>query len=200
MKGATRPDRRHRRHEATRREILDAAWSIAREEGLTALSMRHLARAVGMEAQSLYTYFPSKHAIYDAMFADGNAHLLGLQSSLELDADPVVALHQAAHQFVEFCTSDPTRYQLLFQRTVPGFEPSSESYALARKVLDFASERLAAAGVADQTALDLYTALVSGLLNQQMSNEPGGDRWIRHLDRALDMYLRETTTDRHEPT
>ena len=29
-----------------------------------------------MRAQSLYSYFPSKHAIYDAMFAQGNRELL----------------------------------------------------------------------------------------------------------------------------
>jgi hypothetical protein len=36
---------------------------------------------------------------------------------------PIAAL------FVEFCVEDPTRHQLLFQRTVPGFEPTAESYA-----------------------------------------------------------------------
>ena len=36
--------------------------------------------------------------------------------------------------FVEFCTSDPVRYQLLFQRTIPDFEPSPESYARDRAV------------------------------------------------------------------
>ena len=33
--------------------------------------------------------------------------------------------------FVEFCTEDPARYQLLFQRTIPGFEPSPESFAIS---------------------------------------------------------------------
>jgi AcrR family transcriptional regulator len=191
MSALPRQDRRHRRHQATRQEILDAAWDMVRDEGLAALSLRALARRVGMEAQSLYTYFPSKHAIYDAMFAQGNEALLATRPMVKVDPDPVTAVHQMARQFVRFCTDDPARYLLLFQRTIPGFEPSEESYALAREVIEHARARLAAVGVKDQAGLDLYTAVISGLVNQQISNDPGGTRWIRHVDRMVDMYLRE---------
>ena len=46
-------------------------------------------------------------------------------------------------RFVDFCTADPARYQLLFQRTLPGFEPSPRSYAPAMRALDGARELLA---------------------------------------------------------
>ena len=68
-------DRRGERFAATRREILDAAWSLAGSEGLVGFGMRELGSRVGMRAQSLYVYFPSKYALYDAMFAEGNAEL-----------------------------------------------------------------------------------------------------------------------------
>src|ERR1700750_450754 len=64
-------DRRSARREATKAEILDAAWDLVREHGLAALALRDLASRVGMRAPSLYQYFDSKHAIYDAMFAQG---------------------------------------------------------------------------------------------------------------------------------
>src|SRR3979409_525344 len=67
---ATR-DRRAERREATRSEILAAAWELARTEGLAGLSLRDVARKIGMRPPSLYWYFDSKHAIYDAMFAQG---------------------------------------------------------------------------------------------------------------------------------
>ena len=70
-------DRRAERQAATQAEILDAAWALVRADGLASLAMRELGARVGMRAQSLYAYFPSKHAIYDAMFADGNRTLLG---------------------------------------------------------------------------------------------------------------------------
>ena len=62
-------DRRARRHDETRQEILDAAWRLARERGLTGWSLRELANAVDMQAPSPYGYFDGKDAIYDAMFA-----------------------------------------------------------------------------------------------------------------------------------
>jgi AcrR family transcriptional regulator len=193
VSGLAERDRRAERHQATRDEILDAAWEMVREQGLAALSLRELGARVGMRAQSLYVYFPSKHAIYDAMFADGNRKLLELRRDLPDTGDPVDALARSSHVFVEFCTSDPVRYQLLFQRTIPGFEPSTESYAIARENLDLTRQRLAAVGVTKQSDLDLYTALFGGLISQQLANQPGGDRWTQQFDRVFDMFLREVT-------
>jgi AcrR family transcriptional regulator len=190
-----RRDRRQERHEATRQEILNAAWTMVREEGLAALSLRPLARAVGMEAQSLYTYFPSKYAIYDAMFAEANKELLARRRALAADGDPVELLSRSSQVFVEFCLEDPVRYQLLFQRTIPAFEPSPESYEIAKESLDITRRHLAAIGVTSRRDLDLYTALIAGLLSQQLSNEPGGDRWTRQLRRVREMYLKEVGYD-----
>jgi len=184
-----RRDRRRERHEATRREILDTAWAVVRDKGLVALSLRGLARALGMEAQSLYTYFPSKHAIYDGMFAEANAALLIRRRELPADGDPVERLAQSTRAFVEFCVENPVRYQLLFLRTIPGFEPSPESFAISLENLDLTRARLAAVGVTTQLDLDLYTAMFTGLVSQQIANDPGGERWTRQVDRVLDMYL-----------
>jgi AcrR family transcriptional regulator len=184
-------DRRAERFEATQQEILDVAWGLVRADGLAGLSMRELGARVGLRAQSLYVYFPSKHAIYDAMFLEANRELLDRRLSVDLDDDPVIALRQTARQFVDFCTEDLARYQLLFQRTIPGFEPSEESYAVAREVLDGGRRALAGVGVTESADVDLYTGLISGLVAQQNANEPGGDRWTRQLDRAIDMYLAE---------
>ena len=71
MLGEPMRNRRAERRDATRAEILDAAWAQVRADGLAALSLRDLARSVGMQAPSLYGYFESKHAIYDAMYAQG---------------------------------------------------------------------------------------------------------------------------------
>ncbi|MDQ3660032.1 MAG: TetR/AcrR family transcriptional regulator, partial [Actinomycetota bacterium] len=88
-------------------------------------------------------------------------------------------LKATGHFFVEFCTEDPVRYQLLFQRTIPGFEPSAESFALSAKGLEAVRKRLAGMGLTDPKALDLLTAIGAGLTDQQISNDPGGDRWVR---------------------
>jgi AcrR family transcriptional regulator len=182
-------DRRAERFEATRQEILDVAWDVVRAEGLAALSMREVGQRIGMRAQSLYVYFPSKHAIYDAMFAAANRELIERRRAVGNEADPERRVRLVARQFTDFATEDPVRYQLLYQRPIPGFEPSEESYALAREAFGTAVQALADLGVTDPADVDLYSAMVAGLVAQQNSNEPGGDRWTRQLDRVLDLFL-----------
>jgi AcrR family transcriptional regulator len=182
-------DRRAERHEATREEILDAAWLMVRTEGLAGLSMRDLANRVGMRAPSLYSYFDSKHAIFDAMFAQGARDYLDRQARVAPTGDALLDLKNGLRFFIGFCTEDPSRYQLLFQRTVPGFEPSAESFAIAVEGLEAMRERLAGLGVTEPRALDLLTAIGTGLTDQQISNDPGGDRWIRLVDQAAEMFF-----------
>jgi AcrR family transcriptional regulator len=187
--GETTRDRRQERRDATRAEILDAAWDMAREGGLASLSLRDLARRVGMSAPSLYSYFDSKMAIYDAMFGQGAQQYLEYARSRPRSGDPLEELQAGMRAFVQFCTEDPVRYQLLFQRTIPGFEPSRESYAPAVEGLELVRQQLADLGMTDQKALDLLTAIGNGLSDQQISNDPGGDRWIRLVDDAMEMLF-----------
>lgn len=182
-------DRRAERYAATRREILDAAWDLVRSQGLAALAMRDLGTRVGMRAQSLYGYFPSKHAIFDAMFAEANLEILARLERLPARSDPVAGLRDNIRCYLRFCIEDPVRYQLLYQRTIPGFEPSSDSYALAVQVLDRARAALAACGLTRTRMLDVWTAVTGGLAAQQNANEPGGDRWARLIDEVVDMFL-----------
>jgi AcrR family transcriptional regulator len=181
-------DRITERRSRTRAEIIGAAWELVRANGLAGLSLRDLAQRVGMRAPSLYSYFDSKDAIYDAMYAEGYRAFREVRLP-DLEAvDGRAAFAIAARRFFEFCTEDPARYQLMFQRTIPGWEPTPESYAVAVEVLSEAADAFARMGLDDPAALDLWTALMTGLTDQQISNDPGGDRWERLLDRAVDMY------------
>jgi AcrR family transcriptional regulator len=183
-------DRRADRHAATKSEILAAAWQLARERGLGAWSLRDVARAVGMQAPSLYGYFGSKNAVFDAMFAEACAELVArVEEAAATEAPAVEKLRAAAPLFFDFCVEDPARFQLLFLRTVPGFEPSAESYALAQVAVDRLAEVLAAAGIGAPEQVDLWTGLMTGLASQQVSNDPGGDRWRRLLEPAVEMFL-----------
>ncbi|NNC43435.1 MAG: TetR/AcrR family transcriptional regulator [Acidimicrobiia bacterium] len=201
MSGKSNIDRKTARRQATQAEIVAASWDLVREHGLAGLAMRDLGERVGMRAQSIYSYFASKHEIYDAMFLEGYqafADVLGTSSGVQIEGDPVAAAKETAKHFVQFCSSDPARYQLLFQRTIPGFEPSPESYAVAIEVYEYTRELLAAVGVHDEATLDLWTATMTGLADQQISNDPGGDRWLRLTDRAVEMLLTDVQTQTTE--
>ena len=76
-----------------------------------------------MKAQSLYAYFDSKAALYDAMFRQGHEVLAELMQAwpedLSADADPRERAKELCRKFFAFCVADPVRYQLLFQRIIP---------------------------------------------------------------------------------
>lgn len=182
-------DRRSERREATQAEIVAAAWELVRVEGLAGLSLRDLARKVGMRAPSLYSYFDSKNAIYDAMYAQGCREYVEREANLDLTGEPLHDLKVVMRFFVEFCTEDPVRYQLLFQRTIPGFEPSAESFAISVESLEATRAHLAEMGIDDPHDIDLLTAVGTGLTDQQISNDPGGDRWTRLVDETMEMYF-----------
>ena len=183
-------DRRARRHQATKDEIVDAAWAVAREKGLAAVSLADVAARVGMRVPSLYSYFASKHDIYDAMFQQGNEQFLEVVDA-RMRAAPRsgrARLSAGFRMFFDFCTEDPVRYELLFQRTIPGFVPSETSYAKAVEVLARLRAELAELGLLqDQSDEDLVTALSIGIVDQQISNDPGGRRWEPLVEVVADL-------------
>jgi len=184
-------DRRAERREATRREILDAAWEIARREGLSAVTLREVAGRIGMRSPSLYSHFDSKNAIYDAMFAQAWGELRDV-----FDAMPQPAAHRRsmlaqAEMFFDFAVADLARYQLMNQRTIPGFRPSPEAYAVSIAAYERMQRMLRRCGVRAREDLDLWTAIVGGFVDQQLANDPGGNRWRRQLPRLVDMYCDE---------
>ena len=185
-------DRRAERREATRREILDAAWEIARQEGLSAVTLREVAGRIGMRSPSLYSHFDSKNAIYDAMFAQAWGELCDVFDAMPpLPATDRRAMLAGAEMFFDFAVADLARYQLMNQRTIPGFRPSEEAYAASIAVYERMRVLLAGCGVRAQADLDLWTAIVGGFVDQQLANDPGGSRWRGQLPRLVDMYCDE---------
>ena len=184
-------DRRAERRSATRQEILEAAWEIARREGLAAITLREVAARVGMRSPSLYSHVESKNAIYDAMFQQAWTEWDAAMTALTLPAAPRRALLVGARAFFDFSTGDLARYQLMSQRTIPDFTPSAESYAASLAAYGRMRTDLGRRGVGTQADLDLWTALLGGFVDQQLANDPGGTRWRRQLPRLVDMFCDE---------
>jgi AcrR family transcriptional regulator len=180
---------RQARRQDARAALLATAWEMVREDGLAALSLRELARRAGITTPTVYAYFESKNAIFDAMFGEATQSFADSKAEPLDTGDPHQNLVADAECFVAFCTSDVPRYQLLFQHPIPGFTPSAESYAPAVRALELTREHLARNGVHETRCVDIWTALMTGLVDQQISNDPGGDRWTRLIDDVAHMFL-----------
>lgn len=207
-------DRRARRRRETIEEILDVALEVMAGEGVAGLSLAEVARRMGMRPPSLYQYFSSKGAIYDALFGVGargvRAAWLDAEVGLE-GVDPLTRLHAMQEAFCRWCIENPVLSQLLFWRTVPGFGPSPESFAPAAALVNELRSRLRVAVEAGQLAPEaagddgvaIFTSLVSGVVSQQLANDPDASyeqgRFIRLYPTVLDMFIAWYAPKEHTP-
>jgi AcrR family transcriptional regulator len=182
-----RLDRRLRRRQETIEEVLDLAAQIMAEQGVAGLALGEIARRLGIQPPSLYEYFPSKHALYDALFARGARRLLDVMREIDDGPHEVPSLHAAllaaSERFVRWSIEHAPYSQLLFWRPVPGYVPSAEAYAPAEELLDWSRRRLAGlqerrlirADVSTEQVLRDWTVVISGVISQQLSNAPDED-------------------------
>jgi AcrR family transcriptional regulator len=182
---AAATDRRHRRRQETIEEILDIAVQIMAEQGVAGLSVGEIARRMGIRPPSVYVYFPSKHALYDALFARGARLLLAAMQEVfaALPARPATLgeiLLPASRAFVRWSVDHAAYSQLLFWRPVPGFTPSPEAYQAAIELIGLVRDRLRGlqdagllrAGVPVEQMERDWTILLAGVFSQQLSNAP----------------------------
>ncbi len=205
-------DRRQRNRERTKAEILDAARSVMREEGVGALNLQEVARRVGMRAPSLYGYFPSKAALYDALFLLGTQLFAKRASKARWDTDRIWdSIAAVMKAYMSFAQEFPELYNMVFERHVPGFEPSEASMTEARRLLAGGYERFRLAveqgslspGVPPEKAFDLFIAIMHGLASQHLANEPhlptGSGRFGGLIPTAVDVLRAAWSPKPHSP-
>jgi len=194
-------DRRAERHAAIRQEILDAAWDAAHETSIAGLTLRDIAARVGMQQPSLYSHFASKQAIYDAMFQQAwQACLDHARASIEgLPAEPRARLIAIAEHYFDFAVADLPRHQLMDVNAVPDFRPSPEARAPAVQVYQVMLGQLRDLGITAQEDADVYTALIGGLVSQQLANDPRGQRWRRLIPRVINMFADDLGLEKTDP-
>lgn len=196
----TPEERRQRNHDEMVANILQAAREVMREQGVADLNLQEIARRVGMRAPSLYNYFDSKNAIYDALFAMGmRRYRVHLEELLAEYGTTWEGLERIIEGYFSFALDNPELYQLLFERPVPGFEPSDEGLIESKKLLDFGYQMTAqaiAVGTIQTTqsvevVMNLIIAMMHGITAQHLANEPhlpmGSGRFGSLIPAVMDM-------------
>ncbi|MDQ4039493.1 MAG: TetR/AcrR family transcriptional regulator [Actinomycetota bacterium] len=195
-------DRRRRHREQTIDEALEHALAIMTEYGVGGLTVSEMARRMGIRGPSLYKYFPSLQAVYDLAFARGTAAqqeaVWKVIATLPRGVDRIRA---GARATVAWAVANPALAQLLFWRPVPGFEPAPETFQTSVSDMDELGAEFTEAvrlGQLDHSAdgidaVRLLTVVLSGLISQQMANEPhvpyDSGVFTRLTDDAIEMFL-----------
>ena len=135
--GAARPDRRARRRQETISEILDIARDVMTTEGVNGLSLAEVARRLGVQPPSLYKYFPSLMAIYDALFLEGQrTNLAAMRAGMDGIEPGLDALIAGLEASGRWCLEHRAVAELIFWRPVPSFQPSPEAFAVSVEMVE----------------------------------------------------------------
>ncbi|CAN5126438.1 MAG: TetR/AcrR family transcriptional regulator [Nocardioidaceae bacterium] len=198
----TTSQRRLLRRQQTIEEALNHALAIMAEHGVGALTISEVARRMGLRGPSLYKYFPGLHAVYDALFARGvAANAAAVSVAIEPHPRGTERIRAAVQATVRWCIENPALAQLLYWRPVPGFTPTPDSFAASTETMAQAQAEFAEAVRLRQLAptadsdegVRLLTVVMSGLITQQMANEPGvayrAGRFSGLTDQMIDMFF-----------
>lgn len=99
-----------------RRRILRASRVLIEREGLSALSMREVARRAGVSHQAPYNHFPDREAILGALAEEGFVLLRDkLVLVLESSADTSERIRAGLRGYVEFAVQYPAHFRLMFR-------------------------------------------------------------------------------------
>jgi AcrR family transcriptional regulator len=201
------PRERHRRQ--TREEILDAALAVMSDNGVAALNLTQVARRVGLRQPSLYQYFGSRTAVYDALFERGmQAHHDAVAAAVAGAPPGWAAVRAAMAATLRFAAQNPVLAQFLFTRAVPGFVPSEQAYAPSLRQYELIRAAVATAvecgdlhpAAASERGVALLVTIAAGVASQQAANDPtpgdGEGRFTPLLGPALDMYATYFRPDR----
>jgi AcrR family transcriptional regulator len=131
------PTRRALSRTTTIAEIKQAALEQIEHEGAPALSVRGVARAIGMSPAGLYRYYEGRDALLTDLLVDAYqdlARAVGAASGLPMGgpagasgavvpdvADPIAALQRAVEAYREWAVTNRARFLLIFGTPVPGY-------------------------------------------------------------------------------
>jgi AcrR family transcriptional regulator len=109
---------RNRRGEGSRlrQDILDAAGEILEETGSPdAVTLRAIARRVGIAAPSIYAHFPDPEAVLVQLLIDGFVRLTAtVEEAMDPLSDPVERLLAGCRAYLRQAASRPQLYRILF--------------------------------------------------------------------------------------
>ena len=128
--------RRERLRLETIEEIKSTAWKQIGEQGAAALSLRAIAREMGMTTPGLYRYYKDRDALVTALLMDAFS---SFTTSLEAGRDSRAADDHAGRframcrAYFQWAMENPQRYMLLFGTPIQGYLFAEELGPVAQR-------------------------------------------------------------------
>jgi AcrR family transcriptional regulator len=181
----TRPTRRPRADSLRNRELLLAAAAAVFGAGGPDASLEAVAKRAGVGIGTLYRHFPTREALFEAVYRHEVEHLAELAEQLAREAAPVDALRRWLHANIQLVATKKGALAAMALATSRRPELYDYSFARLTRAVGLLLERAAAAGAvrADVEPDELLRALV-GMCH--MNNQPG---WQDGVHRFVDIFV-----------
>ncbi|MDT0322567.1 TetR/AcrR family transcriptional regulator [Streptomyces millisiae] len=180
------PSRRRQRADArrNRERLLTEADAAFREHG-TEASLEQVARRAGVAIGTLYSHFPTRDALLEALFRERHEAIMALGD--ELLADPRTEPDAALARWMRAVTDHTATYRGLAGRFLGSLEDeTSELYAACKRMAatgEALTERARAAGAirADATANDVFALISAAAWLREQVGPADADRLATFL-------------------
>src|SRR6202047_199741 len=167
-----------------RERVLDSAKAVFSAGGAEA-SLEAVARSAGVGIGTLYRHFPTREALFEAVYRREVQHLADLAEQLKQEAQPVDALRRWMRSNVKFVATKKGMSAALALAAYKNSELFSYSFdRLTRAVGGLLDRAIAAREIRDDiTPEDLLRALVGMCY---MQDQPG---WQTSVLRLVDVFI-----------
>jgi AcrR family transcriptional regulator len=129
----------------TRELLVDRARAIVERDGVEAVTLRGLARDLGVTAPALYAYVADKHDLLAAVATGHFERLVDRFDAID-ETDPVERIRAQSRAYVAHAVESPGLFRLMFRfppRPMPGvtaFPPAEQAYESAAAAISAAIE------------------------------------------------------------
>lgn len=116
-------------------EIKQRARAQLADVGPSELSLRAVARDLGMVSSALYRYFPNRDALLTALITDAYDTLgEATERAVASHERPWQQWHAGCHAVREWARANPREYALIYGSPVPGYEAPHDTVPPASRV------------------------------------------------------------------
>jgi AcrR family transcriptional regulator len=153
---------RERYRQQVRAEVQKHAWRQVAEAGASALSLKAIAKQMGLSAPALYRYFASRDDLLTELILSAYrelAEVMEAEAAAEAAEPAARRLTSLARAMRDWALANPQRYLLLFGTPVPGYAAPPEATVLSTRIFVPVLAGFSAAVPTSQSARGLDPAL-----------------------------------------
>jgi AcrR family transcriptional regulator len=131
-----KPTRRERLREATYEEIKSTAWKQIAKSGAPALSLRAIARDMGVTPPALYRYYKDRNALVTTLVEDAFDDFANAMEAARNACKPddhVGKFRAIGFAYRAWAVKHPQRFALIFGTPIPGYQISGNPGTAAQR-------------------------------------------------------------------